>query len=75
MKRFDQVKHLLGHFCRSTGADPSGSVTDQMEDLYEMLQSGATNWELHRMIELFAGNMPAEPGTEFEKFKQEFWDE
>ena len=74
-KRFDQVNHLLRHFCRATGADPSGSVTDYMENLNDMLQSGASNWEIHRMIDAFAENMPLEAGTEFDKFKSEFWDE
>ena len=75
IKTFDRVINLLGHFSRATGADPSGSVTDHLEDLYRMLQAGASHWEIHRMIDQFAGDMPREPGKEFEKFKAEFWNE
>lgn len=70
---FQKVNHLLGHFCRATGYDPTGRVTDNLEELAEMMDTGASNWEIHRMIDVFAGNMAADPGAEFQSFSEKFW--
>lgn len=70
---FQRVNQLLSHFCTATGYDPSGMVTDHLEELADMLRDGATQWEIHRMIDTFSENVPAEPGAEFRSFKNEFW--
>jgi hypothetical protein len=73
-KDFIKANHLLGHFCRATGYDPTGSVTHHLGELIDLLKSGATAFEIHRMIDTFAGNLPGESGALFDDFINEFWE-
>lgn len=70
---FEKVNYLLGHFCRQTGFNPTGLVTNCATEFYSMLQTGTTCWELHRMIDTYSCNQPGKPAALFEDFYNEFW--
>lgn len=68
MKQFDQANYLLGHFCRATGYDPSGSVTEHLTQLMNLIESGCNAHELHQAIDTYADNLPANPRSKFNDF-------
>ncbi len=67
-----KAKHLLGHFCRATGYDPSGSVTVHLTELFELLQSGTKAWDVHRAIDTYSENISVDPENQFNDFMQQF---
>lgn len=72
MKQFNQVNHLLGHFCRATGYDPIRSITGHLSELFELLQSGTKALDVHQAIDTYADNLTGDPGDRFDDFMLQF---